>query len=114
MTEIAPPVSIESAAPGILRFVWDEDGKLVTEYPARFLRASCRCASCVSETTGAQILDPRGIPDDIDVTRASLVGNYGVALDFSDGHTTGIYSWEYLADLVDDDDLRTAITGRPT
>ena len=24
------------------------------------------------------------------------VGNYALRLHFSDGHTTGIYSWEYL------------------
>lgn len=27
------------------------------------------------------------------------VGNYGVRLVFSDGHSTGIYSWEYLKSL---------------
>lgn len=27
------------------------------------------------------------------------VGNYAVAFHFSDGHTTGIYSWSYLRDL---------------
>jgi DUF971 family protein len=26
----------------------------------------------------------------------SRVGNYAVTLEFSDGHRTGIYSWEYL------------------
>jgi DUF971 family protein len=27
------------------------------------------------------------------------MGNYGVALQFSDGHRTGIYSWKYLRAL---------------
>ena len=33
-----------------------------------------------------------------DVTINSLVpmGNYAIAIHFSDGHTTGIYSWSYL------------------
>ena len=33
-----------------------------------------------------------------DVTINSLVpmGNYAIAIHFSDGHTTGIYSWNYL------------------
>lgn len=30
------------------------------------------------------------------VTGLSRVGNYAVAFEFSDGHRTGIYSWEYL------------------
>lgn len=27
---------------------------------------------------------------------AELVGNYAIRIEFSDGHSTGIYSWEYL------------------
>ena len=27
---------------------------------------------------------------------AELVGNYAIRIHFSDGHSTGIYSWEYL------------------
>ena len=36
-----------------------------------------------------------------DVTINSLVamGNYAIAIHFSDGHTTGIYSWSYLSYL---------------
>ena len=43
-----------------------------------------------------------------DVTISSLVpmGNYAVAIHFSDGHTTGIYSWSYLHHLgIDKDEL---------
>lgn len=29
-------------------------------------------------------------------TGAEMVGNYAIRIDFSDGHRTGIYSWEYL------------------
>jgi DUF971 family protein len=36
-----------------------------------------------------------------DVSISSLVpmGNYAIAIHFSDGHTTGIYSWDYLLHL---------------
>ena len=39
-----------------------------------------------------------------DVTINSLVpmGNYAVAIHFSDGHTTGIFSWSYLYHLGND------------
>ena len=39
-----------------------------------------------------------------DVTISSLVpmGNYAIAIHFSDGHTTGIYSWSYLNHLGND------------
>ena len=38
------------------------------------------------------------------VTITSLVpmGNYAIAIHFSDGHTTGIYSWSYLYHLGND------------
>jgi len=30
---------------------------------------------------------------------AELVGNYAIRIRFSDGHSTGIYSWDYLYEL---------------
>lgn len=33
------------------------------------------------------------------IADAELVGNYAVRLRFSDGHSTGIYSWAYLREL---------------
>ncbi len=32
-------------------------------------------------------------------TGAHLVGNYAIKIIFSDGHDTGIYSWEYLKQI---------------
>ena len=41
-----------------------------------------------------------------DVTISSIVpmGNYAIAIHFSDGHTTGIYSWSYLLHLGSEND----------
>lgn len=33
------------------------------------------------------------------ILEAELRGNYALWLKFSDGHATGIYSWEYLKDI---------------
>lgn len=30
---------------------------------------------------------------------AELVGNYALRIRFSDGHSTGLYSWEYLREI---------------
>jgi DUF971 family protein len=30
---------------------------------------------------------------------AELVGNYAIKIEFSDGHRTGVYSWEYLRSI---------------
>jgi DUF971 family protein len=37
---------------------------------------------------------------DVQVERAEPVGNYAVRLVFSDGHDTGLYTWDYLARLA--------------
>ena len=35
----------------------------------------------------------------VSITQIEPVGNYAVRLIFSDGHSTGLYSWDYLAKL---------------
>ena len=32
-------------------------------------------------------------------TNAELVGNYAMKITFSDGHDTGIYSWDYMREI---------------
>ncbi|MEO1008195.1 MAG: DUF971 domain-containing protein [Planctomycetota bacterium] len=41
---------------------------------------------------------------DLTATEASLVGNYALRITFSDGHRTGIYSWDYLRSIEPDAD----------
>ena len=36
---------------------------------------------------------------DVEITAVDPVGNYAVRLVFSDGHDTGLYSWDYLYGL---------------
>lgn len=36
---------------------------------------------------------------DVAIQRAEAIGNYAVRLIFSDGHSTGIFTWAYLAKL---------------
>lgn len=40
--------------------------------------------------------------EDVNITAIEPVGNYAVKLVFSDGHNTGLYSWDYLYDLARD------------
>jgi ATP-binding protein involved in chromosome partitioning len=89
------PIEIIGLGRQEVTFVWDDDRS--TSLSARDLRARCTCAHCQSETTGERILDPASIPGDIAVTAMQLIGNYGVNIHFSDGHTTGIYRFRELA-----------------
>ena len=43
---------------------------------------------------------------DVEIEKLSPMGNYAISIYFSDGHTTGIYSWSYLHHLcIDKDEL---------
>jgi ATP-binding protein involved in chromosome partitioning len=83
------PLEIVGLGQDEVRFVWDEGDEQVIS--ARALRLRCNCAMCRSEATGERILDESTVPQAISVSTMSLVGNYGVNIHFSDGHTTGIY-----------------------
>lgn len=45
------------------------------------------------------VLPSRGLSGELTATHAELVGNYAIKIRFSDGHDTGIYSWEYLREI---------------
>jgi ATP-binding protein involved in chromosome partitioning len=88
------PLEIVGLGKEEVRFVWDEGDEQVIR--TRELRLRCSCAMCRSETTGAPLLDPDTVPVKITVTQMTLVGNYGINVHFSDGHTTGIYRFREL------------------
>ena len=89
------PLEIIGLGKQEVRFVWDEGGD-EDVWQTRELRIMCTCANCQSEATGERILDPKSVPADITVADMHLVGNYGVGIHFSDGHTTGIYRFKAL------------------
>ena len=77
-----------------VRITWADDR--VCNYNAAALRRVCPCAQCVSETTGQRLVSEEHIGPDVAIEAARTVGNYALHFDFNDGHTTGIYSFEYL------------------
>ena len=81
-----------------LKVTWS-DGR-ATVFENRELRLACRCAVCVDEFSGKQLLKPTEVPVDIEIKDASPLGNYAVSIVWSDGHSTGIYSWDYLRGLA--------------
>ena len=46
--------------------------------------------------TGRPLLDPATVPQDIRPVSVALVGTYGLRVQWSDGHGTGIYTFERL------------------
>jgi len=70
-----------------------------TRYSAPQLRRSCPCASCVNEWTGEKMLRDESVPDELKFGHISIVGRYALNFHFSDGHDTGIFSFEFLRKL---------------
>ncbi len=88
------PVRIGRRDPAKLSIEWADGWETV--YTAAELRRLCPCAQCVHELTGRPLLDPTSVPDDLTQTDVRLVGNYAIAVRFSDGHDTGIYTFTRL------------------
>jgi len=92
-----PPTNIRALqADQILEVTWP--GERIDRIPYRLLRAECPCASCRDEWTGQRTLDPASIRPDLKLTGMENIGTYAIQLTFSDGHATGIYSWDLLYD----------------
>lgn len=87
------PHAIERRDDGIL-IEWDAEHQGL--YPARELRLACPCAGCVDEMTGRALLDPASVPADVSPVSLALVGAYGLRVQWSDGHGTGIYTFQRL------------------
>ena len=73
-----------------------EDG---TRYqlPAEFLRVYSPSAEVRGHGPGQETLQTG--KRNVEITDLEAVGNYAVKPSFSDGHYTGLYSWDLLYDL---------------
>jgi DUF971 family protein len=82
----------------VLELAWN-DGAL-QRIPFKTLRGECPCAGCVDELTGIRIINIAAIPDDIAPAAIELCGNYALRIDWNDGHSTGLYTWQRLAEIA--------------
>lgn len=97
MTE--PPSNIRALqSERVLEVTWP-DGQVV-RFPYRFLRVECPCASCRDEWSGERIIREGAIPADLTLAAMDPVGTYAVQLAWSDGHSSGLYTWESLRQLA--------------
>jgi DUF971 family protein len=121
MPEEAPPIPrrLDLKKDARLLIEWADGTE--SRYPITRLRQLCPCAACRALRTGSdphQLLQPAEEPggrklslsvlpkhftseaDDIQATSAHLVGNYALQITFSDGHTSGIFSFAYLREIT--------------
>ncbi|HMP73640.1 MAG TPA: P-loop NTPase [Kiritimatiellia bacterium] len=94
--QIRPKASFQPERGIVLTY---EDGSEKTIPPAR-LRRACRCALCKDEFTGKPLLDPASVSDAIFPRTLQPMGNYAVAIAWSDGHSSSIYPYELIAECA--------------
>lgn len=97
--EAIEPREILQESDANLRITW-ADGR-VCNYEAATLRRACPCAQCVNEWTGQRTLKPEAVSADVEINGLTIVGRYALNFRWSDGHETGIYSFQYLRDLCE-------------
>lgn len=84
-----------------LNFDFGADG--IKSISLRYLRDECPCAGCKGETILLRTYRPAQkapeTPEMYKITAIEPIGSYALQISYKDGHTTGIYSWEYLKTL---------------
>jgi DUF971 family protein len=95
-----PPTNIRALqAEQVLEVTWPDDR--IDRLPYHRLRSECPCASCRNEWTGERMLDPASIRPDLKLSGMENIGTYAIQLGWSDGHSSGLFSWETLRALGD-------------
>jgi ATP-binding protein involved in chromosome partitioning len=91
------PKEVDTKDPHVTVITWD-DGK-IARYPNRYLRSMCPCAQCVNEVTGERTIKLETIDPEVRIMGVAPVGRYALHFQWSDGHGTGLYSFDTLQKL---------------
>ena len=92
---MTPPTNITLSKNKKLLTVSFEDNDF--ELRSEYLRVYSPSAEVRAHGPGQETLQLN--KEDVTISSLAPMGNYAIAIHFSDGHTTGIYSWSYLNHL---------------
>ena len=92
------PVIIEQISGTVIAITWDDGKKCL--YFAKSLRANCPCAVCKEEKNQESPLKIIKVyPKNLEILSWKWVGRYALSFCWSDGHDTGIYTFDSLRKL---------------
>jgi DUF971 family protein len=77
-----------------LRLTWSDGHS--AEFDYRYLRGWCPCASCQGHGGPIDFHPP---PGPVRAEGIEPVGNYAISIVWSDGHSTGIYRYDFLRQI---------------
>jgi len=69
------------------------------------LRRGCKCAVCVEEMSGKQILDPGDVDEMIRPVMWGPTGNYALSIEWSDGHSS-LYPYKKIRTLIEEQKVK--------
>jgi DUF971 family protein len=108
------PIDMRKRPAGVKVHVTTGEGVEITwsdghasRYDFPYLRDHCPCATCNDERLkkdqqiakqGSGAILPMYKPK-VKANSATAVGNYAIQINFSDGHTTGIFSFDHLREI---------------
>ena len=88
------PTRIEKHSDKEFLIAWSQiEAYTVPFFEVRFL---CPCAECVDEKTGKRVIQRDKIPAGIKPLSVKLIGRYALQINWSDAHSTGMYSYDQL------------------
>src|SRR3989338_4861616 len=105
------PVSLKKIDVRTLGVEWDDGNQSL--FDTTLLRECCMCAACVDEWTGERKQASGMLPKTILPVSVDPVGKYGLQIRFSDGHATGIYTYDYLRSLCQCPSCHSRESGNP-
>ncbi len=88
------PKDIQYTSPLDLQITWN-DGH-ISDYPVRKIRLDCACATCIDEITREKLLKDNMVPEDVRPLGLEYAGKYALHIRWSDGHSTGYYTFDHL------------------
>ena len=95
MSNDSTPTAIKlDVAGNVARITW-ADGHEST-FAGSYLRHVCPCAACCGHSPGEKEPPPWAQVQDVRVTHVEAVGTYALRFSLSDGHESGIYTYDFL------------------
>src|SRR5687768_1535240 len=101
------PIALFRTGPAELLIRWLDGHE--AKFPFRYLRDRCPCANCSKQAPAPAAAKPgmlpmmpvlaQGASGPADILELSAIGRYAVNFVFGDGHSSGIYSYEYLRQI---------------
>ena len=104
------PIQIKIEDKTKLFIKWEDTSE--SRINLKYLRDECPCANCKGETILFKTFKPEKkaeeSPGMYKIKNIETVGGYAIQITWKDGHDTGIYSWDYIKKLTENQDNGTS------